>query len=65
MSISDEMREKLEAAFAPEILDIEDESERGGIKVTAFKIPVHSIKQADVPIITAQVAPIACIAFTQ
>ncbi len=28
MSISDEMREKLEAAFAPEILDIEDESER-------------------------------------
>ncbi len=27
MSISDEMREKLEAAFAPDILDIEDESE--------------------------------------
>ena len=28
MSIADKMRERLEAAFAPERLDIEDESER-------------------------------------
>lgn len=28
MSIADEMRARLEAAFAPELLEIEDESER-------------------------------------
>ena len=28
MSIADEMRTRLEAAFAPELLEIEDESER-------------------------------------
>ena len=51
MSISDEMREKLEAAFAPDTLDIEDESElhRGHAGYQEEKINDGSAFQIRVP----------------